>query len=76
MDPSVAPLDCLPLYLYVLQFVDPHTGVASHVWLKHDDGIRKSSAHILSKLPAAFNKDGTTTAGNASQVTTARRVLF
>lgn len=53
------------------QFIDPHNGVASDVWLKHDDGVRKTSAHILSRLPSAFNKDGTTTAGNSSQVTDA-----
>ncbi|KAJ3007656.1 3-ketoacyl-CoA thiolase with broad chain length specificity [Thoreauomyces humboldtii] len=34
-----------------------------------DDGIRATSAEILGKLRPAFGKTGTTTAGNASQIT-------
>ncbi|KAJ3254342.1 3-ketoacyl-CoA thiolase, peroxisomal [Boothiomyces macroporosus] len=34
-----------------------------------DDGIRGATAEGLAKLRPAFKKDGTTTAGNASQVT-------
>ncbi|KAI8906634.1 Thiolase, N-terminal domain-containing protein [Powellomyces hirtus] len=34
-----------------------------------DDGIRATSAEILAKLRPAFGKEGTTTAGNASQIT-------
>ncbi|KAI8590286.1 Thiolase, N-terminal domain-containing protein [Geranomyces variabilis] len=34
-----------------------------------DDGIRATSAEILGKLRPAFGKEGTTTAGNASQIT-------
>ncbi|KAI9017585.1 Thiolase, N-terminal domain-containing protein [Gaertneriomyces semiglobifer] len=34
-----------------------------------DDGIRATSAEILGKLRPAFGKNGTTTAGNASQIT-------
>lgn len=42
-----------------------------------DDGIRQTSIETLSKLRAAFKKDGTTTAGNSSQVTDgAAAVLF
>ena len=34
-----------------------------------DDGIRSTTAENLAKLRPVFKKDGTTTAGNASQVT-------
>lgn len=37
--------------------------------MEHDDGIRPDiSAGALGKLKAVFKKDGTTTAGNSSQV--------
>ena len=37
--------------------------------VEHDDGIRPDiSTAALSKLKAVFKKDGTTTAGNSSQV--------
>ncbi|KAK9710850.1 3-ketoacyl-CoA thiolase with broad chain length specificity [Basidiobolus ranarum] len=44
-------------------------GNEKEVTVKADDGIRKGvSLEVLSKLKPAFSKTGTTTAGNASQV--------
>ncbi|KAI8817420.1 Thiolase, N-terminal domain-containing protein [Fimicolochytrium jonesii] len=37
--------------------------------VSRDDGIRPTTAEGLAKLKPAFSKDGSTTAGNASQVT-------
>ncbi|KAF9480342.1 thiolase [Pholiota conissans] len=51
------------------KIVDPKTGVAQQVVVDQDDGIRDGvTAESLGKLKAAFTKDGTTHAGNASQV--------
>jgi len=45
-------------------------GQEKEVLVQEDDGIRKGvSIESLGKLKAAFKKNGTTTAGNASQVT-------
>lgn len=50
--------------------VDPKTGAETPVVVSADDGIRGSTtAEGLSQLRAVFRKDGTTTAGNSSQVT-------
>lgn len=53
-------------------------GNEKEVLLDRDDGIRpQTTFETLSKLKPAFKKDGTTTAGNASQVTDgAAAVLF
>ncbi|XP_042382412.1 3-ketoacyl-CoA thiolase 2, peroxisomal-like isoform X1 [Zingiber officinale] len=49
--------------------VDPKTGEQKQVTISVDDGIRPdTSMSVLSKLKPAFKKDGSTTAGNASQV--------
>ncbi|KAM3408327.1 hypothetical protein ACQJBY_001468 [Aegilops geniculata] len=49
--------------------VDPKTGEEKEIVVLADDGIRSNTTlAILSKLKPAFSKDGTTTAGNASQV--------
>jgi len=49
---------------------DPKTEDESPVTIYEDDGIREGvTAQSLSKLKPAFSKDGTTHAGNASQVT-------
>ncbi len=48
---------------------DPKTGAEQKVVIDADDGIRgDASVEGLSKLRAVFKKDGTTTAGNSSQV--------
>lgn len=49
--------------------VDPKTGEEKPVTICTDDGIRpNTNMKDLARLKPAFKKDGTTTAGNASQV--------
>jgi acetyl-CoA C-acetyltransferase len=36
--------------------------------LQRDEGVRETSLEVLAKLPPAFTREGTITAGNASQV--------
>eukprot|EP00798_Chlamydomonas_sp_ICE-L_P015560 gene15560-21654_t len=49
---------------------DPKTGAETKVVITADDGIRATaSVEMLAKLPTVFKKGGTTTPGNASQVT-------
>ncbi len=44
-------------------------GVAKDVIAAEDDGVRKeTTVQGLSKLKTVFKKDGTTTAGNSSQI--------
>lgn len=43
-------------------------GETKTVTITKDEGIRETTVEGLSKLKAAFKKDGTTTAGNSSQV--------
>jgi len=43
-------------------------GTTKSVVIDKDDGIRATSAEQLAKLKPAFKKDGSTTAGNSSQV--------
>ncbi|XP_004290230.1 PREDICTED: 3-ketoacyl-CoA thiolase 2, peroxisomal-like [Fragaria vesca subsp. vesca] len=51
------------------KIVDPKTGEERHVTISVDDGIRPNANMTdLAKLKPAFKSDGTTTAGNASQV--------
>jgi acetyl-CoA acyltransferase 1 len=51
------------------KIVDPKTGEEKEIVISADDGIRAgTSLAVLSKLKPAFSKDGSTTAGNASQV--------
>ncbi|THU69218.1 hypothetical protein C4D60_Mb08t12100 [Musa balbisiana] len=53
----------------VTKIVDPKTGEHKRVTISVDDGIRPdTSMSVLTKLKPAFKKDGSTTAGNASQV--------
>lgn len=50
-------------------WIDPKTGEEKHIVVSKDDGIREGvTPASLSKLRAVFKKDGTTTAGNSSQV--------
>ncbi|KAG2662558.1 hypothetical protein PVAP13_1KG544600 [Panicum virgatum] len=51
------------------KIVDPKTGEEKKVVISVDDGIRPgTTASGLAKLKPVFKKDGTTTAGNSSQV--------
>ncbi|XP_058724341.1 3-ketoacyl-CoA thiolase 2, peroxisomal-like [Vicia villosa] len=51
------------------KIVDPKTGEEKSVTISVDDGIRPNATLAdLAKLKAVFKKDGTTTAGNSSQV--------
>ncbi|KNA03336.1 hypothetical protein SOVF_210170, partial [Spinacia oleracea] len=51
------------------KIVDPISGEEKSVTISLDDGIRPSSNMVdLAKLKPAFKKDGTSTAGNSSQV--------
>ncbi|KAJ4955504.1 hypothetical protein NE237_012287 [Protea cynaroides] len=52
------------------KIVDPKTGDEKPVTISVDDGFRAdASVSQLAKLKPVFKKDGTTTAGNSSQVT-------
>ncbi|KAI4369744.1 hypothetical protein MLD38_018157 [Melastoma candidum] len=52
------------------KIVDPKTGAKKAVTIAVDDGIRPSTTlSDLAKLKPVFKKDGSTTAGNSSQVT-------
>ncbi|KAL3695666.1 hypothetical protein R1sor_009742 [Riccia sorocarpa] len=52
------------------KIVDPKTGEEKPVVISVDDGIRPNATlGDLAKLKAVFKKDGSTTAGNSSQVT-------
>lgn len=49
--------------------VDPKTGEEKQITVSVDEGVRANTSMAgLAKLKPAFKKDGTTTAGNASQV--------
>ncbi|KAJ0966585.1 hypothetical protein J5N97_023502 [Dioscorea zingiberensis] len=51
------------------KIVDPKTGDEKPVTISMDDGIRPDTTFFgLSKLKPVFKKDGSTTAGNSSQV--------
>ncbi|XP_077250922.1 3-ketoacyl-CoA thiolase 2, peroxisomal [Tasmannia lanceolata] len=51
------------------KIVDPKTGEEKNVTISVDDGIRASTTLAdLAKLKPVFKKDGTTTAGNSSQL--------
>ncbi|KAM0941970.1 putative acetyl-CoA C-acyltransferase [Dioscorea sansibarensis] len=51
------------------KIVDPKTGDEKQVTISMDDGIRpETTLSSLSKLKPVFKRDGTTTAGNSSQV--------
>ena len=48
---------------------DPKTGEVSEIVVTEDDGIRDGvTLEALAKLPAVFKKGGSTTPGNASQI--------
>ncbi|KAL8494302.1 hypothetical protein ACS0TY_025197 [Phlomoides rotata] len=51
------------------KIVDPKTGETKPVTISEDDGVRpNTNLRDLAKLKPAFKKNGTTTAGNASQL--------
>ncbi|OBZ65319.1 3-ketoacyl-CoA thiolase, peroxisomal [Grifola frondosa] len=52
-----------------VKWVDPKTEAESEIVVDQDDGVRDGvTAESLAKLKPAFSKDGSTHAGNASQV--------
>lgn len=58
-----------------MQVKDPKSGAEQAVVVSEDDGIRPDvSMEMLGALKTVFKKDGTTTAGNASQVRRERLV--
>lgn len=52
-----------------VKWIDPKTEETKEIIVDSDDGIRPTSREQLGKLRPAFAKDGSTHAGNASQVT-------
>ena len=57
------------IYPLTVKVTDPKTGNEASVTVKKDDGVRPgTTAESLGKLKPAFSKDGSTHAGNASQV--------
>jgi acetyl-CoA acyltransferase 1 len=57
------------IYPVTVKYTDPKTGEESSITVSKDDGIRPgTTVESLSKLKPAFSKDGSTHAGNASQV--------
>ena len=57
------------IYPLTVKVTDPKTGSETSVTVKKDDGVRPgTTVETLSKLKPAFSKDGSTHAGNASQV--------
>ncbi|CCM06532.1 uncharacterized protein FIBRA_08805 [Fibroporia radiculosa] len=59
--PEIIPLE--------VSWVDPKTEKETTLVVEHDDGVRDGvTAESLAKLKPAFTKDGSTHAGNASQV--------
>ena len=57
------------IYPLTVKYTDPKTGNETSVTVNKDDGVRPgTTVETLSKLKPAFKKDGSTHAGNASQV--------
>jgi acetyl-CoA acyltransferase 1 len=57
------------IYPVTVKYIDPKTGDESSVTVTKDDGVRPgTTVESLGKLKPAFSKDGSTHAGNASQV--------
>lgn len=57
------------IYPLTVKYTDPKTGTESSVTVNRDDGVRPGTTfETLSKLKPAFSKDGSTHAGNASQI--------
>lgn len=55
--------------IFDLQLVDPKTGEEKQVVISVDDGIRPNTNMAdLAKLNPSFKKDGTTTAGNYTDI--------
>jgi len=57
------------IYPLTVKYSDPKTGNETSITVSKDDGVRPgTTVESLSKLKPAFAKDGSTHAGNASQV--------
>ena len=51
-----------------VKYIDPKTEEETEITVSRDDGVREVTAESLGKIKAAFAKDGTIHAGNASQI--------
>ena len=51
-----------------VKFEDPKTEKETEITVSRDDGVREVTAESLGKIKAAFAKDGSIHAGNASQI--------
>lgn len=56
------------IYPLKVQWEDPKTEEVKEITVSRDDGVREATFESLSKIRAAFAKDGSIHAGNASQV--------
>ncbi|KAF2720142.1 3-ketoacyl-CoA thiolase-like protein [Polychaeton citri CBS 116435] len=59
-DEEIAPLK--------VKWTDPKTEEEKEITVARDDGVREVTAESLGKIKAAFSKDGSIHAGNASQI--------
>ena len=59
-DEEIAPLK--------VKYTDPKTDKETEITVSRDDGVREVTEESLGKIKAAFAKDGTIHAGNASQI--------
>ena len=59
-DEEIAPLK--------VRFEDPKTETISEITVARDDGVREVTVESLGKIKAAFDKNGSIHAGNASQI--------
>ncbi|KAK3711079.1 3-ketoacyl-CoA thiolase with broad chain length specificity [Vermiconidia calcicola] len=59
-DAEIAPLK--------VKYVDPKTEKESEITVSRDDGVREVTVESLGKIKAAFAKEGSIHAGNASQI--------
>lgn len=51
-----------------VKWTDPKTDEEKEITVSRDDGVREVTAESLGKIRAAFSKDGSIHAGNASQI--------
>jgi len=56
------------IYPLTVNYTDPKTDEEKQITVSADDGVRDVTVESLGKIRAAFAKDGTIHAGNASQV--------
>ena len=56
------------IYPLKVKWTDPKTDEEKEITVAADDGVRQVTAESLGKIKAAFSKDGSIHAGNASQI--------